>query len=492
MQISKTVENKQRIPALVWPSGNNWQPLESSKGTIMETGPQEEILQKISSAIDQAKDMVCVQSFLMQESAIFEALGRAQERGVKVFITGAAEARLQQAFEEDEDYRTEDFKKMLQTCFKGKFLFRSAPSFHAKYLLVDPRGPLPIGFICTQNFCKKPFSENPELTVLLNPDQCMELYKVFVYHFWEETEQEQGSQDDFTTIQAAGHFQFPELKDIILTTPAKGQANLPSKLSEAIEAAQATIQLSTYSIEGELDLVKHIQNKAASGLLVRVFCQLKDSNLPALRLLAESGAEVILQEKLHAKFLLVDEEQGFIFSANYTRQSFGNGHEVGLSLNPPQVLELAALADRWARDFPYQIKVDLPLLDCPKEFREINNKGELAWRKVSPNGQDQRNFPIKTSKDVERAYRKLEDLKPAPYQVKMTQELTLKFDRPPQEYKMVETVRHGLERIEYETGKKKKKTHQALLVKPATKPEHLRDLPDEFREMKLFSTAPPS
>ena len=162
--------------------------------------------------------LICLQSFLIQDTELIYSLLRATERKVKVFVLSSAEARLKDKIEEETDFIKENYIKLLENKFKNHFIHRTAENFHAKYLLIDPKTH-PKGFICTNNFTMNGFVKNPELAVELDKTQCEELFKIFVYHFWEHATDEQTATKEFNKIKPATKFSLPKLDSILLTSP---------------------------------------------------------------------------------------------------------------------------------------------------------------------------------------------------------------------------------------------------------------------------------
>ena len=194
--ISKELHSKHIFPLALTHQGNGWTPNEAGLGSIFETGPKETLLKKLIDIVDQAQDMICFQSFLMQEGPLFAALKRAALRGVRVYALGAAEARLANHNEEEENFLKEHYIELLKNTFKGSFVFRTADYFHGKFLLIDPQCDRAAGFLVTCNLTKKALAENPELGLPLDRIQIKELFEIFVYHFWEHSAHQHGQTGD--------------------------------------------------------------------------------------------------------------------------------------------------------------------------------------------------------------------------------------------------------------------------------------------------------
>ena len=70
-----------------------------------------------------------------------------------------------------------------------------------------------------------------------------------------------------------------------------------------------------------------------------------DPHLPNLNDFAEQGAHVRCMGELHAKFLVVDGEQGMVMSSNYTKDSLHGNPECGVDLDADNTICLERIFD---------------------------------------------------------------------------------------------------------------------------------------------------
>ncbi|WP_324474062.1 phospholipase D-like domain-containing protein [Kaistella chaponensis] len=303
-------------------------------------------------AIDSAKQIICLQSFLIQDNAIIRSLLKAvQERDVKVFILSSAEARLKETIEEVDDFIKERYIQLLDNKFKNHFVHRTAEGFHGKYIIVDPNTQ-PTGFLATNNFTENGFTKNPELAVELNSRQCEDLFKIFVYHFWEHSTDEQTADNEFAKVKAANKFVLPKLENILLTSPNKSNS-LNETLLASINNAKKTISFSTFLLDKNIGLVKAILDKAKQNISVTLFCRLNEKQFnEQLKELLEAGIQIYFHPLTHSKSILVDSIDGFVFTANLTANGLDKGLEVGLKLNDQQTEDLKTIHQSWKDTFP--------------------------------------------------------------------------------------------------------------------------------------------
>ena len=309
--------NEGTIPFPILPNGSGWKSTETEKLSVIESGAGKVLFSKIIKAIDGAKQMVCLQSFLIQDTEIIDALIRAvEEREVKVFVLSSAEARLKETIEEEEDFIKANYIQLLDGKFKNHFVHRTAEKFHGKYILIDPTTK-PKGFVCTNNFTANGFIKNPELAVELNNEQCEELFKIFVYHFWEHSTDEQTATNEFAKVKPVNKFALPKLENILLTSPNSKSNSLNKTLLSAINKAKKTISFSTFQLDKNIELVKAITDKAKQNVSVTLFCRPIEKQFnEQLKELLEVGVQIYFHPLTHSKSLLIDNKDGFVFTAN--------------------------------------------------------------------------------------------------------------------------------------------------------------------------------
>lgn len=348
-----TIINEGKIQFPILSNGAGWKSSEKENLSVIESGEQKVLLSKIIKAIDSAKELICLQSFLIQDTALIDALIKAvEQRQVKVYVLSSAEARLKETIEEETDFIKANYIQLLETKFKNHFVHRTAENFHGKYILIDPNKKAK-GFICTNNFTENGFTKNPELAVELNEEQCEELFKVFVYHFWEHSTDEQTATKEFDKVQAAKKFTLPKLKQILLTSPNTKSNSLNDSLLRAVSKAKKSISLSTFLLDKNIELVKSISEKAKQGIEVTLFCRpLERQFNEHLKELLESGVQIFFHPLTHAKSLLVDSTVGFVFTANLVANGLDKGLEVGVNLDEQQTADLATIHESWKANFP--------------------------------------------------------------------------------------------------------------------------------------------
>jgi phosphatidylserine/phosphatidylglycerophosphate/cardiolipin synthase-like enzyme len=360
--------NEGTIQFPILPNGSGWKSNEKENLTVIESGEGKVLFSKIIEAIDKAKRMICLQSFLFQDTEMIDSLLRAvKKRGVKVFVLSSVEARLKETIQEEEDFIKANYIELLDNKFKNHFVHRTAENFHGKYILIDPTT-IPKGYICTNNFTENGFAKNPELAVELNNEQCEDLFKVFVYHFWEHSTDEQTAGNEFAKVNPVNKFSLPELKNILLTSPNSLSNSLNISLLDSINKAEKTISFSTFQLDKNINLVKAIIEKAKEKVSVTLFCRPIEKQFnEQLKVLLEAGVQIYFHPLTHSKSLLVDSSEGFVFTANLISNGLENGLEVGVKLNEHQAKDLSKIHQNWQENFPSKATREVKV----KDLKEI-------------------------------------------------------------------------------------------------------------------------
>jgi phosphatidylserine/phosphatidylglycerophosphate/cardiolipin synthase-like enzyme len=376
-------------------NGQGWDSSEYSGRSVLESGRDSIMMGKIIQAINKASSLVCLQSYLIQHTEIIDSLSSAFKRGVKVYILSSVDARIKDSIEEEgDDFIKASYLKMLNDNFKNKFIFRTAENFHAKFILIDPKNN-PKGFLCTNNFTRKGFTRNQELAVELSREQCIDLYKLFVFHFWEYSTDELNDTDQLDKVKPAGKFKLEGINSILYTSP-NGDTSLFNELLEAIKGAQESITISSFNIEKDNELMRATIDKAKIGIKVTLFCRLTEKLYNnQLKHLADNGIIIYVEENFHAKTLLVDGKKGFLFTANYTEMGLKKGFEVGIKLNDKQVVDLQFIQDKWAHFFKNMVIQSEKIINI--NVYEIFKDGELKKKVLLEEMKEQRRKITKVS-----------------------------------------------------------------------------------------------
>jgi phosphatidylserine/phosphatidylglycerophosphate/cardiolipin synthase-like enzyme len=139
----------------VTPAKSEPKPYETAGRTLIPILPDSngEFIRTLAAAVRKAKDVVCLSSYMIQQSELTKALLEAALRGVRVYVLTAGEEELSRVDTEMDDIekaKLDEYKGLLNS-LAGQVLVRTAPHFHAKFLLVDPSERGANGFLMTCN-----------------------------------------------------------------------------------------------------------------------------------------------------------------------------------------------------------------------------------------------------------------------------------------------------------------------------------------------------
>lgn len=471
--------NEGTIPFPILPNGSAWKSTEKEKLSVIESGEGKILFSKIIKAIESAKQVICLQSFLIQDTAIIDALITAvEEREVEVFVLSSAEARLKETIEEEENFIKADYIHLLDSKFKNHFVHRTAENFHGKYILIDPTTK-PKGFVCTNNFTENGFTKNPELAVDLNNEQCEELFKVFVYHFWEHSTDEQTASNDFAKVKAVNKFSLPKLENILLTSPNNKSNSLNKTLLAAINKAKKTISFSTFQLDKNIELVKAITDKAKQNVSVTLFCRPIEKQFnEQLKELLEAGVQIYFHPLTHSKSLLVDSKDGFVFTANLIANGLDNGFEVGVKLNEEQTKDLATIHQSWQDNFPTKATKVANVKDL-KEIQVFKDR-KLTKRILLDDTKTESRKIIKVA-DLLSFFNQKFDIKDSSTKT-LTVKLTAAIEELPAKYKANGADKFEVIEVEEDKGKKSK----LVVIKNKFEINDI-DKIQEWKDLKIYS-----
>lgn len=471
------VVNEGIIQFPILPNGSGWKSTEQSNLSVFESGEQKTLFSNIINAIDTAQEFICLQSFLIQDSALIDSLLKAVERKVKVFVLSSAEARLKDRIEEETDFIKANYIQLIDKKFKNHFVHRTAENFHAKYILIDPKTN-PKGFICTNNFTENGFAKNPELAVELNNEQCEELFKVFVYHFWEHSTDEQTATTEFEKVKPANKFSLSKLNNILLTSPNSELNTLNEVLKNAVKNAKKSISFSTFQLDKNTELIKTILEKTKQEIEVTLFCRPTERQFnEQLKDLLEAGVQIYFHSLIHAKSLLIDENVGFVFTANLTDNGLENGLEVGIKLNEQQTADLNKIQTNWKKDFQSKAINNANIKDL-KEL-EIFKDGKLTKKILLDDNKEEKRKIFKVS-DLLSFFNQKPELKDNSTK-SLKLKLTAEIESLPKDIKTKGTDKFEVIEI---TEAKDKKTKIVVLNDSFT-PNDIQQLND-FKELKIY------
>jgi cardiolipin synthase len=322
---------------------------------VHASGRGREMASIVVSLLGQAIEKVVVSSFLLADQIVEDAILAAAKRGVRVYVLLASEARLEREEGEGEfDKRVLEQHKAMLRRLGGYVLFRSAPHFHAKVVVVDP-DTFPAGILLTANLTSEALERNEELAVTLSSSEVVEVTEYLKWAMWESAEHELlDPEDRFKATRPLGKIPHPIGSSAIVATTAKANS-IRDELLRLIDGAQSRIIVSSFGWDADHEVVRRLCARARDGLEITVLARLRPSSMAALLALAEAGASVVAYRWLHAKAIWTDSGQALVMSANLQRDGLDGGFELGVKLDGDRACELAERLAAWQASAPWRL-----------------------------------------------------------------------------------------------------------------------------------------
>lgn len=311
--------------------------------------------QRICEAVDSAEEVVVAASFLFADPELEGAFTRAAERGVRVYLLLPTAARLDREVREDgEDRAILDQHKALLQKLAGRVLVRSADSFHAKAVLVDPARPGP-AFLLTANLTIDALRRNEELGIELTHDEARAAFAFLRWAAWEAADHELLEPGPLRRTAPLGVVAPPTAASGIFAT-RRGLRSLRDEATRIIDAAAKEIVVASYGWSAEHAVVLQLCARAKQGLNVTILARDRPKAMPALEALRQAGARVYGFSWLHAKAIWTDRDEALIMSANFEPDGLDEGFELGVTVGGARAAEVARRLGTWVAAAPKELR----------------------------------------------------------------------------------------------------------------------------------------
>lgn len=371
--LEKTITNThEKLPPFWKDTGNQIIIKETEKVSITEsriiqTEKNGVLRNKLLQYIYSAEEMICVSSFIIADQSIIQALTKATEKGVRVYLLTASEIHLfkDSPYESNfEQKRIKEHKQFLDN-IAGKILVRTGQNLHSKFILVDPKTPNPRGLLLTANITSEALTRNLELGVTLYPNEVTDLFKQFLIGFWNESESELLEPGSITKTKQWNK-KITEPETILFT--ASNTTTIRNEIERLLTSAQSEIILSTYGIDLNHTITQKLLQSVRTGTKVTLLVRPRPNtkNMEALIALADQGAKIIGHPWLHSKAIVVDTSvgwSGLVMTANIEQHGLDDGFETGIKLNHQDSTRLHEILVTWANNGPTKLMVNKTLGD---------------------------------------------------------------------------------------------------------------------------------
>lgn len=337
---------------------------------VMRADASRQAASAVCAAIGDAHEVVVAASFLLADEEIQKALLQAAMRGVRVYLLLATETRLEKDPPEDSEFEQRalaDHKRMLGS-LAGWALIRSAPSFHAKVVLVDPAlGGR--GFLLTANLTQEALTRNEELVVELTSAESQVVFEHLRWAMWESADHELLEPGRLSTTSGPlKQVSRPGPRDGIVATLGE-PGSIRATALDLVRAAQHTITVASFGWDADHEVVQALCARAKEGLHVTILARLRPASMPALLALAQAGARVFGYRWLHAKAIAIDEGAALVMSANLQRHGLDSSFELGVVLQDGRAAALREILRGWAATAPWELRVNATLGEVTGEAK---------------------------------------------------------------------------------------------------------------------------
>lgn len=371
-QHQKIVDQRDTLMPPTWISLDNTKKLRRPATASVHISTRSNTLDnRVCELLEQAEQIIVVSTFLLASPKVEQTLIDAADRGVRVYVMLASEARLGQA-ETDDDFGLEvlEYHKEMLKRLVGRVLLRSAPQYHAKVVVIDPET-APRGILLTANLTRKALTRNEELAVDLTPSEVNDVWAILRWAMWELAEHELiDASRRFAAVKPINSIEPPRV-DLPVTTPSHD--TLRKQALTIIDSANSRLIVASFGWGFEHPVIHRLVERVEEGLEVVVLARIRPSVMPALLRLAKAGANVYGFQYLHAKAIWSDSNQALVMSANLESYGLDTGFELGVYLQGSRAVQLEKNLTHWCAKALWR-------LECQPALGNVNGHARL-WVK---------------------------------------------------------------------------------------------------------------
>ena len=319
----------------------------------------------ICKCIDESEQMVCITTFLLSNKRVVDAIKRASNKGVRVYLLLASEKTFEKNYESEDDFSKRCFDSHLELLseLSGKIFIRSAPVNHAKFVFTDPFTNNAKGFITTGNFTDEGIGgRNEEIHYPLEKNEVDILANYFKHAFWNCAEHEMYSGQFVPTKKLEVSVDLPVKTNQSIVTSLDGNKSLRDACLNVVKKASKSLVISAFGFDKDNDIVQEIAKKAKEGVKVTILSRIRPKNNDAVEFLYKAGAAVYGFRYLHAKCILADGSKAIMMTANFEDVSFNKSFEVGAIIKEKMIInEYSNILNNWIENSGWQLYLNTKL-----------------------------------------------------------------------------------------------------------------------------------
>jgi phosphatidylserine/phosphatidylglycerophosphate/cardiolipin synthase-like enzyme len=354
-------------------------PIISGVEGIYQSGDQK-LHDRIIEIISTTRDVLCVSSFIIQESDIFREIVKCTERGVRVYILTSAETQISDSMDDDTLYeeRKEAARELLNS-LGTKALLKSGENLHSKFILSDPKSN-PRAMTFTFNITIRAMNKNLEIAVELSSSAAFELYRQFIIGFWVVSKRILTSfPNKMGSLEATReHSEFADLTYIPneIKWTVNQQTLIRDELLDMISKSENSISISSWTFDISHPIAVELIKKAKNGITVTVFTRPNPANLEFMKEIVKNNGQVYCHHLLHGKSIVVDGSLGMIMTANISKHGMDQGFETAVVLNENQVNILNQIHKEWKARVEYVSFKDRKLGEIDDRYLDLSRNLE--------------------------------------------------------------------------------------------------------------------
>lgn len=326
-------------------------------------GKEKILLREVLSLIDNAKDKICLASFLISDRELVDALLKATQRGIDIYLLTASEAKLESEPAEDNEFekKTVEEHKILLDKLAGKVLVRTAHHLHTKFVITDPNGEHPQGFILTSNLTTEALTRNQEIGVKISGNEVKDLFQQFCTGFWNESERELLETGKLSVVSETMKGYVPEsfTSSRICCTTSK-MNTIQESIVKLINDSQGELWACAFGFQQENKVMEALVAASKKGRKVTTLARPRPhiGSRDALLSIVQQGGNVYGLDWLHAKCVVASVNGKYaavVMTANIEDRGMDKGFETGIMLDEKEAEKLKVLMEYWTMQAQYHL-----------------------------------------------------------------------------------------------------------------------------------------
>lgn len=271
--------------------------------------PDKKLLDEIVENIDNAQKKIYLETYILTETRIQEALKRASKRWLEIKVV--LEKNPYMAF----NINNKSFENLTKASINVAWSDSNDFSLnHSKFIIIDD-----FAYISTGNFSYSTFTKNRDYYIKISDSEIIDnLNKIFLADY-------SGEKNNF-------------FHPNIVMSPY----NSRDVFTKIIQSAQQTLDIYAQYFSDE-DIEFLLEQSAKKWVKIRAIIRKNsdDEIDPSITTLQNAGVEIytLSSPSMHSKMFLVDNSYVFLWSVNLSSYSLDKNRELWLMIKNPEIIE---------------------------------------------------------------------------------------------------------------------------------------------------------